>query len=84
MLILLITQVIVVLNDLVPKRFIKMDLDKLGIVLAFFTIIFAIIGLASFGAEYSEFEWWPSEGFYGGIIAGLLNTILFFLKSRNK
>ncbi len=23
-------------------------------------------------------------GFYGGIVAGLLNTVLFFLKYRNK
>jgi len=84
MLILLISQVVVVLNDLVPKRFIKIDLNKLGIILAFFTIIFAIIRLAAFGGEYSEYEWWPETGFYGGIIAGLLNTILFFLKSRNR
>ncbi|MFW9874401.1 MAG: hypothetical protein ACFFG0_14950 [Candidatus Thorarchaeota archaeon] len=84
MLILLIIQVIIVLNDLVPKRFIKADLDKIGIGFAALTFLFAIIGLASFGAEYSDFEWWPAEGFYGGIIAGLLNTILFFLKSKNK
>ncbi|MFX0081762.1 MAG: hypothetical protein ACFE94_08420 [Candidatus Hodarchaeota archaeon] len=84
MLILLIIQVVVVLNDLVPNRFIKMDLDKIGMGLAFLTFLLAIIGISSFGAEYSEFEWWPLESFYGSIIAGLLNTILFFLKDRNK
>ena len=84
MLIFLIIQIVIVLNDLVPNRFIKMDLDKYGMILAGLTFFLAIIGLASFGIEYSEYEWWPSEGFYGGIIAGLLNTILFFLKSRNR
>jgi hypothetical protein len=53
-------------------------------ILGALTMLFAIIGIASFGAEYSEYEWWPEIGFYGGIVSGLLNTILFFLKYRNK
>ena len=84
MILLLIIQAIVALNDLLPNRFINMDLDKYGMILAGLTMLFAIIGIASFGAAYSEYDWWPEIGFYGGIVAGLLNTILFFLKYRNK
>ena len=84
MLILLIIQIVVVLNDLLPNRFIEKDLEKYGMLLAVLTILFAIIGIASFGVARSEYEWWPETGFYGGIIAGLLNTILFFLKYKNK
>ncbi|MFX1279602.1 MAG: hypothetical protein ACFFA3_09305 [Promethearchaeota archaeon] len=84
MIILLLIQIVVVFNDLLPKKFINMDLDKYGMGLAALTILFAIIGIASFGAEYSNYDWWPLEGFYGGIIAGLINTILFYLKYRNR
>jgi len=61
-----------------------MDLSVVGLALAGLTMLFAIIGIASFGAEYGDFEWWPDTGFYGGIIAGLLNLILFFLKYKNR
>ena len=84
MVILLIILIIVVLNDLVPKRFIEKDLEKYGFLLSVVVILMAIIGLASFGVAYAYYEWWPETGFYGGIIAGLLNTILFFLKYKNK
>ena len=84
MIIFLILQIVIALNDLVPNRFIKMDLDKFGLMFAGTTVLLAIIGLATFGIAYAEFEWWPDTGFYGGIIAGLINTILFFLKWRNK
>jgi hypothetical protein len=84
MIILFIIQAVVALNDLVPNRFINTDLAKYGMGLAALTMLFAIIGIASFGAEYSEYEWWPETGFYGGIVGGLLNTILFFLKYRNQ
>lgn len=83
-LVLLIVQIVIVLNDLLPKKFIEKDLEKHGMVLAIITILFVIIGIGSFGIQYSEYEWWPETGFYGAIIAGLLNTILFFLKDRNK
>jgi len=84
MIILLIIQIVVVLNDLLPKRFINKDLSIVGLALAGLTMLFAIVGIASFGAEYSDFEWWPETGFYGGIVAGLLNLILFFLKYKNR
>jgi len=82
-LILLLIQIIIALNDLLPKRFLEKDLDKIGMILAVLTIVFVIIGLGAFGIAYSEYEWWPETGFYGGIIAGVLNTVLFFLKDRN-
>ena len=83
-LILLLLQIVIALNDLVPNKFIDKELDRYGIILALFTIIFVIIGIGSFGIAYSEYEWWPETGFYGAIIAGLLNTILFFLKYKNR
>lgn len=84
MIILLVIQIIIALNDLLPKKFIEMDLEIFGILLAGLTILLAIIGIASFGIAYDAFTWWPETGFYGGIIAGILNTILFFLKYKNK
>jgi len=83
-LVLLIIQIVIALNDLVPNRFIDKDLEKYGMFLAVVTVLFVIIGIASFGAEYSEYEWWPETGFYGAIIAGMLNPILLFLKYKNK
>ena len=83
-LILLILQIVIALNELLPKRFIEKDLDKIGMILAGVTITFVIIGIASFGISYSEYEWWPETGFYGAIIAGILNLILFFLKDKNR
>lgn len=84
-LILLIIQIIIVANDLIPNKFIEKDLDKYGMLLAVVTILFAIIGIASFGAAYdADYDWWLELGAYTGIIVGILNTILFFLKSKNR
>ena len=55
--ILLIIQIVVALNELLPNRFIDKDLDKIGIGLAGLTFLFAIIGIASFGIAYSSYEW---------------------------
>ena len=82
--VLLIIQIIISLNELLPNRFIEKDLDKIGMVLAGLTFLFAIIGIASFGAAYSAYDWWPELGFYSSIVAGILNVLLFFLKDRNK
>ncbi|WP_287587094.1 hypothetical protein [Candidatus Borrarchaeum sp.] len=46
------------------------------------SFIITLIGGAAFAAAYSYYEWWFEPGFYGGTIAGLLNSILFFLKGR--
>ncbi|MFX1593501.1 MAG: hypothetical protein ACFFB6_05255 [Promethearchaeota archaeon] len=83
-LILLILQIVVALNDLIPKRFIKIDLDKWGIVLGGLTIFWVIVGIASFGIAYALYEWWPDTSFYSSIIAGIINTVLFYLKFKNK
>ena len=84
-LILLILQIIIVVNDLLPNKFIDKDLDKYGMLLAVAVILFAIIGIASFGAAYDEdYDWWLELGAYTGIIVGLLNAILFFLKFKNR
>jgi len=83
-LILFVIQIIIALNELLPNKFIILDVTKYGMYLAILTWIFAIIGLASFGITYSSNEWWPELGFYGTVVGGVLNTILFFLQQRNK
>jgi len=83
-LILLVIQIVIALNELLPSKFIPLDVTKYGMYLSILTWIFAIIGLASFGIAYGDYEWWPELGFYGIVVGGLLNTILFFLKERNK
>jgi len=77
-------QIIIALNELLPNKFIPKDVTKYGMHLAILTWILAIIGLASFGITYSLYEWWPELGFYGTVVGGVLNTILFFLQQRNK
>ena len=81
--ILLVIQIIIALNELIPNKFIKMEVTKYGIILAILTMVFALIGIASFGISYAFYEWWPDLGFYGLAIGGLINTILFFLKQKN-
>ncbi|MBY9008749.1 MAG: hypothetical protein KGD74_02650, partial [Candidatus Lokiarchaeota archaeon] len=76
-LILFVIQIIIALNELLPNKFIPKDITKYGMYLAILTWIFAIIGLASFGITNSAYEWWPELGFYGAVVGGLLNTILF-------
>lgn len=86
-LILLIVQIVIALNDLLPNRFIEKNLDLIGLILGGLTILFTMIGLGAFGIVYGFFgdhDWWPETGFYGAIIAGILNTILFFLKFKNR
>ena len=83
-LILFVIQIIIALNELLPSKFIPKDITKYGMHLAILTWIFAIIGLASFGITYGGYEWWPELGFYGTVVGGVLNTILFFLYQKNK
>ncbi|MFX1454995.1 MAG: hypothetical protein ACFFDB_06430 [Promethearchaeota archaeon] len=83
-LILFIVQIVIALNELLPNKFIDKDLGKFGMGLAVLTFLFAIIGIASFGITYSNYEWWPELGFYSSLIGGILNTVLFFLQDRNK
>ncbi len=83
-LILFIIQVVIALNDLLPKRFISMDLTKYGIILAALTLVFAIIGGVSFAITYGGYEWGFGIGFYGGAVGGILNAILFYLRQKNQ
>ncbi|MEJ2251820.1 MAG: hypothetical protein P8Y70_10595 [Candidatus Lokiarchaeota archaeon] len=80
----LLLQIFFAVNDLLPNKIIDKNFDKLGLVSALIIILFAIIGIAAFGIYYSEFYWWAESGFYGGIVAGIINMILFFLKIKNK
>jgi uncharacterized Tic20 family protein len=82
--ILFVIQIIIALNELLPNKFIPMDVTKFGVYIAILTWVFALIGLASFGITYAFYEWWPDLGFYGIVVGGILNTILFFLQQRNK
>ena len=82
--ILFVIQIIIALNELLSTKFIPMDITKYGMYIAILSWVFAIIGLASFGITYAFYEWWPELGFYGLLVGGLLNTILFFLQQRNK
>ncbi|MFX1355776.1 MAG: hypothetical protein ACFFA8_00690 [Promethearchaeota archaeon] len=82
--ILLIIQIIISINNLLPNKFIPKDTTKLGLIFSGLTFIFTIIGLTSFGIGYIAYDWWPDIGFYGPLVAGLLNTILFYLKLRNQ
>jgi hypothetical protein len=81
---LLIFQMLISLNELLPKRIVAKDFIKLGFIFALLTWIVALIGLIAFGIAYWDSEWWPELGFYGTIVGGVLNMILFILKIKNK
>lgn len=82
-LILLIVQLVLGINELVPKRFINFDkLELIGMILASVTILFAIIGLGAFGIYYAGFDWWPETSWYSSFIVGILNTILYILRLK--
>lgn len=87
MIILFIIQIILAINELVPKRFLKFEkLDFIGLILSGLVILFAIIGLGSFGVTWGfvgGYEWWPEAGFYGSFVAGIINAIFYFLRFRN-
>jgi hypothetical protein len=86
-LILFIGQMVIAINELLPKKFINFDkMNIIGIALAGATILFTIIGLAIFGGVY-EFDpdvwsWWPETSFYGGVVGGIVNLVMFILKFK--
>ncbi|MFX1490023.1 MAG: hypothetical protein ACFFBI_12790 [Promethearchaeota archaeon] len=86
-LILFIVQMVIAINELLPKKFINFGkMNIIGMALAGATILFTIIGLAIFGGVY-EFNsyvenWWPEAGFYGGVIGGIVNLVMFILKFK--
>jgi hypothetical protein len=90
-LILLILQILMAINNLLPKPFIPEDSPTGFLSTSIFGIIsssliwgFAIIGLISFGVTYDYTYWWMDIGFYGPVVAGLINMILYILKYLNK
>ncbi len=83
--VLLILQLFIAINAILPTPFLKnLPGMKLIMLLGVVTIIMMIVGIVAFGVEYSVVEWWPETAFYGGLIAGVLNTILAVLSSRKK
>jgi len=87
MIILFIVQIVLAINELVPKRFLNFEkLDIIGLILSGIIIFFAIIGIGAFGIRWGlieGFEWWPEAGFYGSFVAGIINAIFYFLRFRN-
>ena len=83
-LILLILQIIIAINDLLPNKFISRDMTLFGLLIAVMIFGFSLIGLISFGVTYSYYEWGVDIGFYGPVVGGLINTLLYFLKNKNK
>ena len=83
-LILLILQIIIAVNELLPNKFISRDMTQFGLLSALMVFGFSLIGLISFGVTYDAYYWGVDIGFYGPIVAGLINTILFYLKHKNK
>jgi hypothetical protein len=90
-LILLILQIAMAINNLLPKSFIPEDspaaflrTSMFGIISSILIWSFAIIGLISFGVTYDYTDWWMDIGFYGPVVAGIINMILYILKHLNK
>lgn len=77
---LLLGQIVICLNDLLPNKFLPEAFSRFGLIFAVGTLFVTIIGGAAFAIAYSGFEWWFETGFYGALLAGLINSVLFFLK----
>jgi hypothetical protein len=89
--ILLILQIVMTINNLLPQPFIREDspvgflgTSMFGIISSILIWGFAIIGLISFGVTYEYTDWWMDIGFYGPLVAGLISMILYILKHLNK
>ncbi len=86
MILLLIAQMIWSINELLPEKFIPFEkLDLLGLILSASTVLFAVIGIAAFGITYGfigDYYWWAEPGFYGGFIAGIINSVFYFLRFK--
>ena len=79
---LLLGQIAISLNDLLPNKFLAENISRLGIFLAASTLLLTIIGGVAFSVSYSEYDSWLETGFYAGALAGLINSVLFFLKGK--
>jgi len=79
---LLLGQIAISLNDLLPNKFLPENISRLGIFFAASTLLLTIIGGVAFSVSYSEYDSWLETGFYAGALAGLINSVLFFLKGK--
>ncbi|MFX0024733.1 MAG: hypothetical protein ACFE9S_20665 [Candidatus Hermodarchaeota archaeon] len=86
MVILLITQIVLSINELLPEKFLPFkNLNLIGLILAAATALFAIIGIGAFGIYYGLIggaDWWAEAGFYGGFLAGIINAVFYFLRFK--
>jgi len=81
--ILLAFQLLIAANAVLPTPFLKkLHGMKIIPILGLLTILMMMMGGISFGTTYEDFTWWFEAGFYGGLIAGILNTVLAVLSLR--
>ena len=80
---LLLGQILISLNELVTEKFLPEALSEKGFLLAISTLVIIIFGGLVLLVGYSEYDWWFETGFYGGFVAGLVNSILFYLKEKS-
>jgi hypothetical protein len=72
-------QALLALNELLPSRIFKPNLMLVVMILAYVTAGVLIAGLVNFGIWYENFEWWPEGGFYTGMAAAAVNSVLALL-----
>jgi protein-S-isoprenylcysteine O-methyltransferase Ste14 len=77
-------QLVIAINAILPTPFLKKDLMGIIFVFGILTIVVMIIGLIAFAITYGEFEWWVETGFWGGVGAGLINTVLGLLIKKSR
>jgi hypothetical protein len=83
--VLLVLQLLLAANAVLPTTFLKkLPGMKIIPILGLLIIVMMMMGGISFGISYDDFVWWFEVGFYGGLIAGILNTILAVLGFRIK
>ena len=80
----LFVQVLIGISYFIPQKFLPSILANRGIILASITLGFTLLGGFAIATVYDIFTWWLGVGFYGGLIAGITNVILFYIKRRKK
>jgi hypothetical protein len=87
MILLLIAQMVWSINELLPEKFIRIEkMNLIGLILSSLTVLFAVIGIGAFGITYGfigGYNWWAEPGFYGGFVAGIINSVFYFLRFKN-
>ncbi len=83
--ILLALEMLFAINNLIPKPFLKKLIGmKVILLLGLLTVIMMTVGAITFGVTYAVTEVWFGAGFYGGLFAGILITVLAILSLRLK